>query len=179
MALPSDLLRDRTTQLRPLEPADIDAVMSWENDPEHWMVTGTTTPFSRAALEAHCMGHQDIYSAGQLRWVIDEAGQTAGAVDLYNFSARDRRAGIGILVAPDHRGQGIARRALSIALRHAKQALLLNSMHAEVHADHPDSLRLFQSAGFKEIGQYKDWTRTPEGWKDVVLLQQTFNALPT
>ena len=172
MTLASDLLQEGSTCLRPLEPADIDAVMSWENDPGHLMVTGTSAPFSRAALEAHCMGHQDIYSAGQLRWIIDDSGQTAGAVDLYNFSARDRRAGMGILVSPDHRGKGIAQRALNIALRHATQALLLRSMHAEVHADHSGSLHLFTTMGFQKIGEYQDWTLTPSGWNNVVLFQK-------
>lgn len=176
MSLPSDLLQDGVTRLRTLEPSDIDAVMSWENDPGHWMVTGTVAPFSRAAMEAHCMGHQDIYTSGQLRWVIEENGRAVGAVDLYSFSAKDQRAGIGILVAPDSRGQGTAQRALNIGLRHAEQALMLRSVHAEVHAHHDKSLHLFGSQGFDPVGRYRDWTRSPEGWSDVVLFQKLLNA---
>ena len=135
-------------------------------------------PYSRQALEALCSGHQDLYTAGQLRWVIEEEGRAVGAVDLYDFQARDQRAGIGILIEPDARGQGIAGRALDIALRHAEQALLLHSVHAEVHADHSGSLALFQRAGFQEVGRYSDWTRTTEGWKDVVLFQRMLVTAP-
>lgn len=172
MALPSDLLHNGPTRLRTLEPADVDQVMQWENNPEHWSVTGTVAPFSRAVLESICLGHQDVYSAGQLRWVIEEAGKMVGAVDLYDFQARDLRAGIGILVHPDARGHGVARRALEIAVRHASLALMLHTVHAEVHADQPDSMALFEGAGFAPVGRYSDWTRTPDGWKDVILLQR-------
>ena len=178
MSLPSDLLHSGTTRLRGLQTADIDRMAAWENDPAHWQVTGTVAPYSRQALEALCSGHQDLYTAGQLRWVIEESGQAVGAVDLYDFHARDQRAGIGILVQPEARGRGIAARALDIALRHAEQALLLHSVHAEVHADHPGSLSLFQRAGFQEVGRYSDWTRTTEGWKDVVLFQRMLLNTP-
>ena len=175
MNLPSDLLQNGPIRLRMLEPDDVDCVLQWENNPEHWSVTGNVTPFSRAALDALCLGHQDIYSAGQLRWIIENDGHRVGAVDLYDFQARDLRAGIGILVAPDSRGQGIAGRALAIAIRHATLALMMRSVHSEIHANHTDSLALFESVGFSRVGRYTDWTKTPEGWKDVVLLQHMLN----
>ncbi|MGB0170797.1 MAG: GNAT family N-acetyltransferase [Flavobacteriales bacterium] len=178
MALPSDLLLNGPTRLRALEPTDIDQVLDWENEPEHWSVTGTSAPYSRAALDALCRGHQDLYTAGQLRWIIEDDGEVVGAVDLYDFHARDLRAGIGILVSPDARDRGIARRALEIALRHAELALLLRSVHAEVHADHAGSLALFDGAGFERVGRYADWTRTSDGWKDLILFQRLLSTSP-
>jgi len=178
MALTSDLLHSGATRLRPLERQDVDRMAAWENNPEHWRVTGTCAPYSRQALEALCSGLQDIYTSGQLRWIIEQDQVAVGAVDLYEFNARDQRAGIGVLVQPEARGQGIAARALDIALRHAEQALLLHSVHAEVHADHPGSLALFRRAGFDEMGRYSDWTRTTEGWKDVVLFQRMLLNTP-
>ena len=178
MALPSDLLKNGPTRLRALEPMDVDRVLGWENQPEHWSVTGTSAPYSRAALDALCRGHQDLYTAGQLRWIIEDDTKVVGAVDLYDFHARDLRAGIGILVSPGARGRGVARRALDIALRHAELALLLRSVHAEVHADHAGSLALFDSAGFDRVGRYADWTRTPDGWKDLILFQRLLSTSP-
>ena len=98
MALSHDLLRNGPTRLRTLEPHDVDWLMRWENAPEHWAVSGTVMPYSKAALVALCAGHQDLYTAGQLRWIIEEMGKPVGAVDLYEFSALHQRAGIGILV---------------------------------------------------------------------------------
>ena len=178
MSLPSDLLQSGTTRLRAVQRDDVDRMAQWENDPAHWQVTGTVAPYSRQALEALCAGHQDLYTAGQLRWVIEENGRPVGALDLYDFRARDQRAGIGILVQPDARGQGVAGRALTIGIRHAQEALLLHSVHAEVHADHTGSLSLFQSVGFQEVGRFADWTRTNDGWKDVVLLQRLLSTTP-
>lgn len=176
MALPHDLLRNGPTRLRTLEPSDVDWLMRWENAPEHWEVSGTTAPYSKAALEALCHGHQDIYTAGQLRWIIEERSKPVGAVDLYDFSALHQRSGIGLLVDPAHRGKGTAGRALSIAVRHAHEVLLLHSLHAEVHADHEASVHLFTSGGFNAVGRYADWTRTQHGWRDVALFQRVFES---
>ena len=175
MALPQDLLRNGPTRLRTLEPSDVDWLLRWENAPEHWQVSGTIAPFSRAALEALCMGHQDIYSAEQLRWVIEERGKPVGAVDLFDFSALHLRSGIGILVDPAHRGKGTAGRALSMAVQHAEKVLLLKGLHAQVHGDNAASLKLFASEGFDQVGRFKDWTRTHDGWHDAVLLQKQFD----
>lgn len=176
MSLASDLLQHGSTRLRAVEQHDVDRMAQWENDPAHWHVSGTVAPYSRQALEALCAGHQDLYTAGQLRWMIEDNQQTVGALDLYDFRARDQRAGMGILVQPDARGRGIAGRALSIAVRHAREALLLRSVHAEIHADHTGSLALFEGSGFQQVGRYADWTRTKSGWKDVVLLQCLLDA---
>lgn len=175
MSLPNDLLRDGPTRLRTLEPADVDWLMRWENAPEHWTVSGTTAPYSRAALEALCMGHQDVYTAGQLRWIVEERGKAVGAVDLYEFSALHRRSGIGILTDPEYRGRGTAGRALAIALRHAEEVLLLRSLHAQVHDDNGPSMQLFVSAGFREVGRFIDWTQTRDGWRDAVVFQRSFS----
>jgi len=127
-------------------------------------------------LEALCQGHQDLYTAGQLRWVVEERGKPIGAVDLYEFSALHQRSGIGILIDPDHRGKGSAGRALAIAVEHAESVLLLRGLHAQVHAHNGPSCQLFLSNGFDEVGRFKDWTRTQEGWHDAVLFQRTFNT---
>lgn len=175
MALTHDLLRQGPTRLRTLEPEDVEWMVRWENDPEHWSVSGTVMPYSKATLESLCSGHQDIYTAGQLRWIIEERGKPVGAVDLYAFSGMHQRAGVGILVDPDYRGKGTAGRGLEIAVRHAREVMLLHSLHAEVHADNVASLHLFCAAGFREIGRFTDWTRTREGWRDAVLFQLNLN----
>ena len=111
----------------------------------------------------------------QLRWIIEERAKPVGAVDLYDFSSLHQRSGIGILVDPGHRGKGTAGRALDIAVKHARDVLLLHSLHAEVHAEHDASVHLFQAGGFSKVGHYADWTRTRQGWMDVALFQLTFN----
>ena len=179
MAFSADLLRNGPTRLRTLEPGDTDWLMKWENDPSHWSVSGTTVPFSRATLQTLCDGHQDLHTAGQLRWVIEEMGKPVGAVDLYDHSGLHQRAGVGILVDATHRGQGTGGRALQIAVRHAQEVLLLKCLHAEIHAENSASLQLFSSAGFQEVGRFEDWTRTPSGWQDAVLLQVILNPSAT
>ena len=179
MSTSHDLLRNGPTRLRTLEPSDVEWMMRWENDPAHWNVSGTTVPYSRATLTALCNGHQDVHSAGQLRWVIEEMGKAVGAIDLYEFSAMHQRSGIGILVDAAHRGKGTAGRALDIAVRHAREVLLLKGLHAQVHADNEPSMKLFAAAGFEEVGRLKDWTRTGDGWRDAATFQLILNSDPS
>ena len=154
MALPQDLLRNGPTRLRTLEPEDVDWMMRWENAPEHWQVSGTIAPYSRAALEALCQGHQDLYTAGQLRWVVEERGKPIGAVDLYEFSALHQRSGIGILIDPAPPGQRAQPAApWPLRSRTPKPVLLLRGLHAQVHAHNGPSLASSSvSGGFDESG---------------------------
>ena len=76
-------------KLRALEKKDIDTLYNWENDREMWNISCTTAPFSRFVLEQYIeSSHLDIYTNGQLRFMIETTSKTpatVGMVDLYGF----------------------------------------------------------------------------------------------
>ena len=112
MTLSDDLIR-----LTAPEPADLDSLYIWENDPELWPCGDTSAPLSRHQLDEYIAGYDaDIFSARQLRLVIRLAatGEAVGTLDITDFNPRDRHARVGIFVAPAFRGRGIALRALSL-----------------------------------------------------------------
>ncbi len=165
--------------LRAIEPADLDALYQWENNPENWLVSNTTAPFSRHILKKYIENaHQDIYEARQLRLMIDRLGpdgndrETIGAVDLFDFDPQHRRAGVGILIArKEDRMQGMASEALSILISYAFERLNLHQLYCNVSENNQASMGLFKKLGFREAGMKKDWIRDKRGWMNVCLLQ--------
>jgi multidrug efflux system membrane fusion protein len=87
-------LSGKNTRLRAIEPADLDIIYEWENDPENWIVSNTIAPFSRHVLQKYIEGaQQDIYEARQLRLMIDmlesdKAELVRAELDLANMVVR-------------------------------------------------------------------------------------------
>ena len=107
------MLKRDNISLRAPEPEDIDFLLDMENDSGLWHVSNTNNPFSRFDIEQYVMlSDKDVYSAKQIRFIIDYSGkektQTVGAIDIFDFDAHNRRAGIGISIIEDQRKKGYA-----------------------------------------------------------------------
>ena len=172
-------LSGHNIRLRALEPADLDIIYAWENDPENWLISNTITPFSRHVLSRYIeQANKDLYEARQLRLMIDlldDAGhpkETIGTVDLFDFDPQHQRAGLGILIANrENRMKGHASESLSILVRYAFETLHLHQLYCNISVDNQASLKLFKKLGFREIGVKRDWLKSSRGWLDVCLLQ--------
>ncbi len=164
------------TYLRALEPTDLDFLYTLENDTAVWHVGNTLAPYSRFVLEAYLQNAAlDIYTVKQLRLLICNNGhQPIGAIDLFDFDPLHRRAGVGIVITAEHRGNGHAREALTLLLHYCQHTLQLHQVYCSVTATNLPSLNLFSEAGFQRAGVRKEWLRTPDGWEDVVELQRLF-----
>lgn len=169
-------LKADNTYLRGLEPSDLDFLYSLENDTSVWHVSNTLTPYSKFVLEAYLENAAlDIYTVKQLRLVICNSGHEAvGAIDLFDFEPLHRRAGVGIVILADHRGNGHAREALQLLLDYCQNKLQLHQVYCSVGAGNLPSIYLFTQAGFTQVGVRKEWLQTPEGWEDVVEFQRVF-----
>ena len=161
--------------LRPLEPEDLDLLFLWENDTSVWQVSNTQVPFSRFVLKQYIEdSHRDIYETKQLRLIIRiESGEAVGAIDLFDFDPYHQRAGIGILVyAPENRSKGYAADALLLMCRYAKEILNIHQLFANIGANNPGSIHLFEKCGFQLSGIRKDWLKTPTGRIDELFYQR-------
>lgn len=157
-------------QLRALEPNDLDNLYRWENDSTVWSVSGTLAPFSKFTLEEYLQTvHQDIYTTKQLRLMIDlnfmdeftedmEHKRSIGCIDLFDFDPKNKRAGIGILVADKKdRGKGYATEALHLCCEYAFNVLDVHQVYANVRVDNEQSLALFKKLHFEVTGLKQDW----------------------
>ena len=167
-------------KLRAIEPSDLDVIFQWENNPENWLISNTTVPFSKHILQKYIQNaHQDIYEARQLRLMIDLMDtqgnilNVIGTIDLFDFDPVHRRAGVGILIAhKENRRQGLAFEALSVLTDYAFGTLHLHQLYCSIASDNEASHRLFKKHGFVEVGIKKDWLRKNQDWLDVILLQK-------
>ena len=147
--------------LRALEPTDLNQLYKWENDSSIWSVSGTLVPFSKFVLEEFVTQvHQDIYTNKQLRLMIDlkyfdeadedETTRSIGCVDLFDFDPKNKRAGIGILIADKaDRGRGYATEALHLIMDYGFEVLDLHQIYSNIRVENESSVSLFKRAGFE------------------------------
>ena len=154
----SQLLKDKDLILRALEPSDLEWLYQIENDTSLWTVSDTYKPYSKEVLARYLENaHQDIYTAKQLRLVIEWSAQAIGLIDLFDFDPKHKRAYLGIVILGPYRSKGFAKRALSLMMVYAKGTLDCHQLVATMTEDNTESIGLFESAGFKRTGVRKDW----------------------
>jgi len=172
-------LEGKNIQLRAMEPADVDVLYHWENDPDNWFVSNTHAPFSRHILSKFIeeAGH-DIYETRQMRLMIvlksqpEGKNDPVGAVDLFDFDAYHLRAGLGILIGrKDLRQQGFASEALSLLVDYAFKVLRLHQLYCNISAGNEISMNLFKKLGFIIAGEKKEWLRGQDCWVSEYVLQ--------
>ncbi len=153
------VLKGKIIELRAMEPADIDLLYDWENDTETWNYSNTYTPFSRFFLEQYVLNsNADIFTDKQLRlMIVNNLRQTIGCIDLFDFDAKNRRVGLGVLVAKPFRMKGYASEALDVTINYAQKVLNLHQLYCNITSDNPGSVRLFTGKGFQKCGTKKHW----------------------
>jgi diamine N-acetyltransferase len=170
------MLKSKNIELRALEPSDVDLLYQWENNEELWYLSNTLTPFSRFVLEQYVMdSHQDIYTAKQLRLMIDKKTDgknvTIGSIDLFDFDPVNKRAGIGIMIVEQEQKKGYASEALELMVKYCFRTLHLHQVYCNIAKDNRASFNLFKKHGFEEVGIKKEWLLSGEAWMDEYLLQ--------
>lgn len=169
------ILKGRHTNLRALEPGDLEFLYELENNPEIWEISGTITPYSRHVLKMYLdNAHRDIYEVKQLRLSIcNEQDKVIGFIDLFDFDPKHQRAGIGIVILDkEDRNNGHGSEALALLCDYAFQILNLNQLYANVGESNEPSIHLFKKMGFNLAGVKKDWILSGGEFKNELLFQK-------
>ena len=164
-------------KLRKLEPSDLPFLYQWENDASVWADGSNHNPLSQQDLRDYIESTTgDIYKDGQLRLIIcsndpyGEAdrmnevnkemvnGLTLGCVDLFDFDPRNRRAAIGMYIAPQYRGQGIGREAVRLLEEYAFGFLHLRIIYAIISTSNTACSELYRQAGYTPSSVLPSWT---------------------
>ena len=168
------MLNSKNIYLRTLEPEDAFILLEWENNSENWKVSNTNVPFSEHLIMNYVNSAQDIYATKQLRFVIckNETNEPIGTIDLFDFDAKNQKAGIGILIArKEERNKGFANEALQIIINYSFNHLLIHNLYCNINENNTESIRLFEKNGFELIGKKKDWVRTKNGFENELMFQ--------
>lgn len=169
-------LRGSYCHLRALEPEDLDFLFRLENDTTLWEVSETTAPYSRALLQEYLnQQHRDLWEVQQLRLVIErvEDHKAIGLIDLFEIDARNRHAGVGIVIHQEgDRQKGVGGEALELLCDYAFNLLGLHQVYAKVGVENTASQFLFERHGFIKAGLLKDWRYSNGRFSSVTLYQR-------
>lgn len=168
-------LQGQNSYLRALEPEDLEFIYAVENNENIWEVSNTITPYSKFLIRQYLENaHQDIYEAKQLRLAIckTNTSEAIGLIDLFDFDAKNKRAGIGIIIQNEiDRNSGFGKEALGLMIDYSFQQLQLHQLYANIGTENKASLSLFTTFGFEKIGVKKDWNFTNNGFLDEAVFQ--------
>ena len=170
-------------RLRKIEPSDLPFLYQWENDAVMWADSDTHNPLSRHDLHQYIENTTgDIYRDGQLRLIIESSDATQrllnttqpttrilGCIDLFDFDARNRKAAIGMYIAPEARGQGVGKQAVQLLLDYAFGFLHLRMVYAIISVHNTACSHIYEQMGFTPSSPLANWTL--EG--DAILWQKS------
>ncbi len=146
-------------KLRKIEPADLPFLYVWENDASVWADGANHNPLSQQDLRDYINSTTgDIYQDGQLRLIIEDEGVTLGCIDLFDFDPRNRRAAIGMYIAPEARGKGVGKQSVRLLEEYALGFLKLRVLYAIIATNNIACSALYRQAGYTPSSILKDWT---------------------
>ena len=153
---------------------DIDDLLIWENDKEVWEAGDNKEPYSREDMELFVMSGQSLEENMQARWMIfgREDKKAKGCIDLYEYNAFNRRAGVGILIySKEDRKKGFAKEALELLISFAKNDLKMHQLYCYILENNEASIELFKNCGFEKTGEKKEWRLRQNTWKNEFTFQ--------
>lgn len=171
------ILKNESIRLRAPELDDLDIIFNWENDTDLWNLSQTQLPFSRFDIEQFILqSNHDIYVEKQYRFMIESIHESelVGAIDLFDFDAKNKRAGVGVLIDKNYRKLGLGSQALDLLIEYAKTTLGLNQLYCNILMSNLVSLHLFKKKHFQEIGVKKEWVFINGKYHDEIVLQLIF-----
>ena len=155
-------------KLRKIEPSDLPFLYQWENDASVWADGANHNPLSQQDLRDYIESTTgDIYKDGQLRLIIEEQSSiinhqssitTLGCIDLFDFDPRNRRAALGMYVAPEFRGRGVGKEALRLLEEYAFGHLNLRVLYAVISTKNTACTALYRNAGYTPSSVLPGWT---------------------
>jgi len=158
--------------LRSFEPADIDALYSFRNDPNITdVLTGFSFGFSRADLKDWIESQR--HDRTRLVWAIatKEDDMCIGQIGLYEIDHRLGTAELGAQIGDKgQHGRGIGRLVYTAALRYAFEELRLHKVWGKILETNEPPLALTKKLGFRQDGVLRDAQFRKGRYANVVLI---------
>lgn len=146
-------------RLRKIEPTDVPFLYQWENDAASWGDSNTHNPLSMYDLRQYVeTSTGDIYKDGQLRLIVEDEEETVGCVDLFDFDPHNRKAAIGIYIAPHARGKGVGKQAVLQVEQYAFKFMRMRLLYAIVADTNLPCTAIFRDLQYQAVGKLPSWT---------------------
>jgi RimJ/RimL family protein N-acetyltransferase len=156
--------------LRPLEPGDAPAFVTWFNDPEVNRFLLRYNPLTLAWEEDwlnQALRSEDVF----LGIVRAEDDRLIGSTGLHQFDWRCRHATFGINIGDKSQwGQGHGTEATALLLQHAFRTLNLNRVWLHVYEYNPRGIRVYEKLGFRREGTLRQHTFRDGRYWDIITM---------
>lgn len=147
-------------KIRPAHSGDSDKLFAWRNDPVTQANSHSTAPVPQ---DAHARWMMMNVLQGYPAHCVLIAEADFGQVGVVRFDSRKSDGmhyEVGITIAPEHRGKGLASSVLSEACDYMSEF----TIHAEVKKENLPSRKLFERCGFEEVARssgYLNYRKEP------------------
>lgn len=160
-------------QLRPLEEADVDHIMTWVNDPE---IVGNLAafsgePFTREQELAYVRQIRASSSDVVFSILAAEDGRYLGQCGIHQVHGRSRVGRLACIIAArgDH-GRGYGSAAIRALCDHAFEALGLHKLWLMVFSHNARGRGIYERIGFRQEGVLREEYFHEGRWHDMVRL---------
>jgi diamine N-acetyltransferase len=157
---------------------------SWQESDVAAMAVLRNSVDLQAQLLARARGSDD---AQVHRWLQDRSSgidsllfiianrQSNSALGYMQFAGLDpidRRAELGICIAPAAQGQGLGKEAIALALPYLRDTWGLRKLSLRVRSDNQRAIRCYLGLQFEQCGLLRQHVFISGGWHDVVLMER-------
>jgi glyoxylase I family protein len=153
-AMSEPVLKTARLILRPIRMSDAHALFPIFSDPqsmEHWSHAALTHIEQMQTRIAHNLPPQ---SKPGFSFAITKDGERAlGWINFYNES--HAVAGLGYILAPSERGQGLVSEAVETMLTHGFKTLKLHRVYLDIDPQNTRSVSVAERAGFRREGHFR------------------------
>jgi RimJ/RimL family protein N-acetyltransferase len=155
--------------LRPFGPSDVEPLWRARLDPLTWAQT-EEAPLSPEPLEAQQARSASPSTGSAARFAVDVDGVLAGRAGLFGVDDLARTGEVGLLLLPEHRGQGIGQDVLRVLLRYAFRSRNLRRVHLQTLASNERALGAYRAVGFVEEGRLREHAWVEGAYEDIVVM---------
>lgn len=163
-------LEGEMIKLRPIRAEDADAVWDMVQDPEGSRLTGTSTTFTRAQIDAWCATVAELDDRIDLAITANGSDEYLGEIVLNDIDTVVRRANLRLVMRPGSRGRGYGTEAIQLMLGLAFDGLGLHRVDLDVLSVNPRARALYENLGFRVEGRLRDAYRDGERWCDGIVM---------
>ena len=163
-------------RIRDWRDEDLPALMAMRNDIALQESLLARARGSDAARVRHWLESRN--GPGSMVKVVADAGNDGaiGYVQAVDMDLDDRRADLGICLAPAHQGRGLGSESMRAFMDLLRTSLGIGKVTLRVRADNARAIGCYRGLGFRECGRLRAHAWFGERWIDVVLMEAFLDA---
>lgn len=166
-------MRTVQTRLRALEPADLDRLHAWHNDPDLYASLGGVFRFVSRSVEEEWLRRRSAASDTEINLAIclRRTGEHIGNLYLRDIDWVHRHGRIEMFIGPRrYRGRGFGTDALRQFVRYVFETLGLHRLYLFVLADHRAAIRAYEKCGFVTEGRLRAHVYKSGAYRDMLVM---------